>query len=79
MCIGIYRGKTRTGTFFCVITTAVSLPLTATAVWPEPEMALKAYSAQKDVRWLLSHDVWVLRRTNLVKPTLGREYCQISV
>lgn len=33
-----------TGTFFCVMTTAVSFPLIATAVCPEPEMALKAYS-----------------------------------
>ena len=33
-----------TGTFRWVITTAVSLPLTATAVTPAPEIALKAYS-----------------------------------
>jgi len=36
----------RTGTFFCVITTAVSLPRTAMAVWPEPEIALNAYSEE---------------------------------
>lgn len=34
----------RTGTFFCVITTEVSLPLTAIDVCPEAEIALKAYS-----------------------------------
>ena len=38
------KDRRRTGTFFCVITTAVSLPLTAMAVCPEPEMALNAYS-----------------------------------
>ncbi len=35
---------TRTGTLRWVITTVVSLPRTAIAVCPEPEMALKAYS-----------------------------------
>jgi hypothetical protein len=34
----------RTGTLRWVMTTAVSLPRTATAVMPDPEMALKAYS-----------------------------------
>jgi hypothetical protein len=34
----------RTGTFRWVMTTAVSFPLTETAVCPEPEMALNAYS-----------------------------------
>jgi len=33
-----------TGTFRWVMTTAVSFPLTETAVCPEPEMALNAYS-----------------------------------
>ena len=33
-----------TGIFLWIITTAVSLPLIATAVWPDPEMALNAYS-----------------------------------
>jgi hypothetical protein len=33
-----------TGTFFWVITTAVSLPRTEIAVCPEPDIALKAYS-----------------------------------
>ena len=32
------------GTFHCVMNTAVSFPLTETAVCPEPEMALNAYS-----------------------------------
>lgn len=34
-----------TGTFFCVMTTEVSVPLTEIAVCPEPEIALNAYSA----------------------------------
>ena len=34
----------RTGTFRWVMTTTVSFPLTETAVCPEPEMALNAYS-----------------------------------
>lgn len=41
------RGMTRealTGTFFWMMTTAVSLPRTAIDVCPEPEIALKAYS-----------------------------------
>jgi len=33
-----------TGIFFWVMTTEVSKPLTDTAVWPEPEIALNAYS-----------------------------------
>jgi hypothetical protein len=33
-----------TGTLRCVMTTAVSFPLTAIAVTPAPEMALNAYS-----------------------------------
>ena len=37
-------GCERTGTFRWVMTTAVSFPLTETAVCPEPEMALNAYS-----------------------------------
>lgn len=40
-------GHERTGTFFCVITTAVSFPRTAIDVCPEPEMALNAYSAER--------------------------------
>ena len=34
----------RTGIFFCVNTTLVSFPLTETAVCPEPDIALNAYS-----------------------------------
>lgn len=34
----------RTGIFFWVMTTEVSYPLTETDVWPEPEIALNAYS-----------------------------------
>jgi hypothetical protein len=48
-----------TGTFFCMMTTTVSLPRTEMEVCPEPEIALKAYSetAVDDVdlvegRWL---------------------------
>jgi hypothetical protein len=37
----------RTGTFRWVMTTTVSFPLTETAVCPEPEMALNAYSESK--------------------------------
>lgn len=37
-----------TGTFFCTTTTAVSFPRIATAVIPDPVMALKAYSAGAD-------------------------------
>jgi hypothetical protein len=33
-----------TGTLRWVITTEVSFPRTEMAVWPEPEMALNAYS-----------------------------------
>jgi len=33
-----------TGTFLCVMKTAVSWPRIAIAVCPDPEMALKAYS-----------------------------------
>lgn len=50
------RKKTRrkkrilTGTFFCVTTTLVSLPLTATDVSPGPIAALKAYSAMASTR-----------------------------
>lgn len=36
-----------TGTFFCVMTTEVSLPLTEIAVCPEPEIALNAYSVPR--------------------------------
>jgi hypothetical protein len=36
--------RTLTGTLRWVITTEVSFPLTEIEVWPEPEMALKAYS-----------------------------------
>jgi hypothetical protein len=43
--------KWRTGTFRWVMTTEVSFPRTAMAVWPEPEMALKAYSGMA-ARWL---------------------------
>jgi hypothetical protein len=39
--------KQRTGTFLWVTTTEVSFPRTAMAVWPEPEMALKAYSGME--------------------------------
>lgn len=38
----------RTGTLRWVMTTAVSLPRTATAVIPAPEIALKAYSTLSD-------------------------------
>jgi hypothetical protein len=38
-----------TGTFFCVMTTEVSLPLTEIAVCPEPEIALNAYSVHVHV------------------------------
>lgn len=41
--------KPHTGTFFCVMTTEVSLPLTEIAVCPEPEMALNAYSVRVHV------------------------------
>lgn len=44
---GTRHSARRTGIFFWVMTTAVSLPLTAIAVCPEPEMALKAYSVQR--------------------------------
>lgn len=36
----------RTGTFRCVMTTAVSFPRIAIAVCPEPDIALNAYSTQ---------------------------------
>lgn len=39
-------GRGRTATFFCVITTAVSFPRTAMDVYPEPEIALNAYSVR---------------------------------
>jgi hypothetical protein len=42
----------RTGTFFCVMTTEVSLPRTAIAVCPEPEIALNAYSGQHRISLL---------------------------
>ena len=42
--------EVRTGTFFCVMTTAVSFPRTAMEVCPEPVIALNAYSTSHKFR-----------------------------
>ena len=44
ICETVSASMSLSGTFFCVMHTAVSFPRTATAVWPDPEIALKAYS-----------------------------------
>ena len=56
----------RTGTFRCVMTTAVSFPRIAIAVCPEPEMALNAYSGLQSMYTRRSQ---MLRLTNLVQAT----------
>lgn len=66
-----------TGTFFCVMTTAVSFPLIATAVCPDPEMALKAYSARPGLSNVLRASTGLLL-TYLVQPPLGREDGEIT-
>lgn len=70
----------RTGTFFCVMTTEVSLPLTEIAVCPEPEIALNAYSVHIQVNAEMPgrhqiHD----KHTNLIQPPLWRENGEISI
>jgi hypothetical protein len=54
---GAAAGKGRTGTFFWTTTTAVSLPRIATAVIPEPVMALKAYSEAREQQLSISQVV----------------------
>jgi len=66
----------RTGTFRCVMTTAVSFPRIAIAVCPEPEMALNAYSRLQSMYTRRSQ---MLRLTNLVQATFRREYCKIPI
>lgn len=60
-----------TGTFRCVMTTEVSFPRTATAVCPEPEIALKAYS-----RLIISSRLYIWRaytnRLDKVDPRVRR-------
>lgn len=64
------------------MTTAVSFPRTDIAVWPEPEMALKAYSMQcgplvSDRCLGKSSVVWTL--TDLVQTSLRGEDSEVSV
>jgi hypothetical protein len=44
-CMYVCMDYELTGTFFWIMTTTVSCPRTEMAVWPEPDIALKAYSA----------------------------------
>lgn len=47
---------THTGTFFCVMTTAQSLPLTPTDVMFAAVMALKAYSGETACKHCVAYD-----------------------
>jgi hypothetical protein len=74
----------RTGTFFCEMTTAQSLPLTPTDVMLAAVMALNAYSCNNVNYCLpgaeLSNEAVVLTlHTDLVETTLVREDGNVSV
>lgn len=50
ICETVDASMSLSGSFFWVMHATVSLPRTATAVCPDPEIALKAYSKSRVVR-----------------------------
>lgn len=72
------NGKTRTGTFFWVMTTDASSPRMAIVVWPDEVIALNAYSAHDRVSGM-PQQLSSTPRTDLVETALGGEDGEVPV